>query len=558
MRTLRFEENHIHSTYSDGQHRLQELLEYNRTHNQLDLTFADHVDTKTRWFSRYVGDLRRLRRNYPAFRVRIGCEVKILDTTGDLNTTPQILREAEVVLGSVHFFTDIHRLDRQTLLQREFELTRRLATHPKVDILVHPFSMSQRFYDTDPPLHYIKTIFNLCVKHGIQFEYNAKHAMKNTRSFITRKLQDKRNWRHVSFGSDVHREVSEIGDAAFQLATPVTVLVTGAGAAVAQSIIKSLKLSKVPTRIVAVDHDPLAAGLYRADAAYQVPLVSQPGYIDRLIAICRREGVELLLVGTDIELSTISQNRHHLEVRTGAKVLVSPPGSIAIADDKWKTVQFLKRHRFSYPDSSLRGDVEAFINRHGFPVIIKPRTGARSIGFSVVHNQEDLRERLTSTESPIIQEYLPENDQEYTCAVFFHRGQSYGALTIRRWLRNGDTYKAIIEPNPIIESFVIAVGKHLKIHGPCNFQLRRSGKYLKIFEINCRFSGTTASQSFVGFNVVNALLQHFFFRRPLWKLSFAQAVMLRYWNELFVTADQVTRLRRTHYLRRPESDLNVF
>lgn len=556
MRTLTFEENHIHSTYSDGSRTLAELVAYNKTHDALDLTFADHVDKKTRWFGRYVQKLRQLRRKERDFTIRIGCEVKILDD-GTLNTTPTILRQAEVVLGSVHFFNGIHTMDKQSLLQREFELTQRLAQHPDIDILAHPFSMSQRFYDIDPPRAYVEQILRLCIKNGVQFEYNAKHALANTRSVLAQFLRNPHNRKHISFGSDVHESASEIGDAAFHPASPVTVLVTGAGAGVGQSVIKAVKLSKVPTRIIAVDHDIMAAGLYRGDVAYDIPLARSRAFIDRLIAICKREGVELLLIGTDVELEAISRHQSRFE-RIGVHVVVSPLRAVSIADDKWRTVQFLKRNSFAYPDSCLPKDVQSFVKRHGFPVIVKPRVSARSIGFSVVHNEHELNEKLAAIEHPIIQEYLTKDDQEYTCGTMVYRGRGYGAITMKRWLRSGDTYKAVVERNPRMETYVAAVSKKLKVEGPCNLQLRRAGSKYKIFEINCRFSGTTATQSFLGFNVANILLQHLFFARKLRPLSFTPSVMMRYWNELFISREQVNEIRKQHRLRKPQSQLNVF
>jgi len=49
------------------------------------------------------------------------------------------------------------------------------------------------------------------------------------------------------------------------------VLITGAGALLGQGIIRALRNSDLNATIIAVDPDPLAAGLYWADAAYLVP-----------------------------------------------------------------------------------------------------------------------------------------------------------------------------------------------------------------------------------------------------------------------------------------------
>src|SRR3989344_2188979 len=102
---IKFEDNQIHSTFSDGQKTLEEIFEYNYYHDRLDITITDHVDKNTDWFDDYTKKIKELRKKYASFKAKIGCEVKILDD-GTLNTTAEILNKAEVVLGSVHHFKD--------------------------------------------------------------------------------------------------------------------------------------------------------------------------------------------------------------------------------------------------------------------------------------------------------------------------------------------------------------------------------------------------------------------------------------------------------------------
>lgn len=555
MRRILFQENHIHSTYSDGKNTLAEIFEYNNLHDRLDLAMSDHVDKNTNWFQEYTKKIKELRQKYPDFSVKIGCEVKIIDDSGKLNTTEDILNSAEIVLGSVHHFPGIKVMSPQELLAKEYELTKLLARNSKINILAHPFNMCARFYQLDPPIKYIKEIYQLCVKNGIKFEYSHKHTLKNIHTFVEQEVA-KGNINNFSFGSDVH-DLGEIGDSAFKLAGTINLLVTGVGAGVGQSIVKAIKLSKINTKIIATDNSPLAAGMYRADAAYLVPLARERGYIKKIIEICNKEKVDLILVGTDVELPTLAENKEKIESSTSAKLIISNPRVIKIADDKWKTVQFLKENGFPYPKSALEKDFDKFIKENGFPLIIKPKTGARSIGFYIIENENGLKNKIEKIDSPIMQEYLSTENDEHTCSSFFHQGKCYGVLTKKRWLRNGDTYKAILRKDLELENFIEKVGKKLNINGPCNFQLRKTKQGPKIFEINCRFSGTTGAASFVGFNVVNALLQKMFFNRDIKRLSFKESYMFRYWNEIFVEEKFFKSLKNKKFIKNPYSDLNI-
>jgi carbamoyl-phosphate synthase large subunit len=549
-----FQDNHIHSTYSDGTKTLDKIFEYNQYHDKLDLIIADHVDKNTDWFDKYDKEIKELRKRYKEFSVKIGCEVKIINETGELNTTDDILKKTEVVIGSVHFFEGIKQMSPRELLEKEFELTKLLASNKKIDILGHPFSMGQRFFDINPDYSYVQSVYKICLKNGIKFEYNKKTAPRNVRKFVLDEVANG-NLKNFSFGSDMHKDLSELGSSAFDIAPAVNILVTGAGAGVGQSIIKSAKLSSIKKKIIAVDNSQLSAGLYVADAAYLIPLKNDPNFIDRLIEICQKESVDLIFPGTDVELEMLAFHKKEIEAKTSAKLVISNLTSVKIADDKWKTFLFLKENKFPYPKSWLNTDIK--LEGLKFPVIVKPRMGARSIGVSLVKNKMELTSAINSTENPIIQEYLPQNDEEYTCGSFFYDNKNYGVIIAKRWLRNGDTYKAIFSHDRKLEKFISEVGKKLHIFGPCNFQLRKTRKGYIIFEINCRFSGTSGAASYLGFNVVNAIIQKMLFGRTIKQLSYKESYMFRYWNEIFSPKSEIDNLSNNDEIQCPVSEKNI-
>ncbi len=553
-----FEDNHIHSNYSDdAKCSLEEIFEYNNTHDKLNLVISDHVGKNTDWFDARADQIDRLRKEYADFLVKIGCEVKIVDENGELNTTDRILERTEVVLGSVHFFPDMRPMSPKEFLEREFALTKILAQNSRIDILAHPFSMSKRLFRLEPPVEYVQAVYDLCVKNNIKFEYSRRHALDTISNFVKQKIYEG-EINNFSFGSDMHDDCGEIGYSTFHIFDPINILVTGCGSAVAQGIIKSAKLSKVNSRIIGIDSSPLAAGLYRSDVACLVPRANEAGYTEAIIKICNQERVDLILVGTDIELPILSHNKEEIESKTAARLIISSTPVISITDDKWKTVNFLKENGFPYPKSYINKNGVDFNKNLGFPLVVKPRFGFRSIGFYIVKNNDELEKITPLVENPIFQEYLSSEDTEYTCSGFFYEKKCYGVMPVKAWRRHGDTYKAEIKRDVDLEKFVEAVGIKLGIDGPCNFQFLKTADGLKIFEINCRFSGTTGTVSFLGFNVVNLLLQHIFLGRELFRLCYREARMLRYWNEVFINESDYDNLRKNNYLANPGSSLSVF
>src|SRR5579862_3614707 len=142
--------------------------------------------------------------------------------------------------------------------------------------------------------------------------------------------------------------------------------VTGAGAVLGQGIIRAIRLGDLKAKIVAMDPSPDAVGFYWADERRQIPMAADPGFLDRVADVLRADKIDILLVGTDVELPKLAAARAQLESGTGAAVVVSDERVVAIANDKWLTVEFLREHGFPYPESCLPGDEERLLERVGF------------------------------------------------------------------------------------------------------------------------------------------------------------------------------------------------
>ncbi|KUN77869.1 NikS protein [Streptomyces bungoensis] len=77
------------------------------------------------------------------------------------------------------------------------------------------------------------------------------------------------------------------------------------------------------------------------------------------------------------------------------------PDSARVYRDKWEMKQAAVRAGIPVADHTLLGsaaDLEAFADRHGFPVVLKPRKGVLSIGVAVLRTREELRRRLREVE----------------------------------------------------------------------------------------------------------------------------------------------------------------
>lgn len=325
------------------------------------------------------------------------------------------------------------------------------------------------------------------------------------------------------------------------------IFVTGAGAVLGQGIIKSVRQSTLECTLVAADPNPLSSGLYWADAAYRLPFAHEPAFGPRIEELLDRERPDMVLVGTDVELSWFAAERERLEASFGTHVLVSDPRVVAIADDKLETARFFESVGLSPPASACAQDnvaVEALVEAVGFPLIVKPRIGARSVGVSLVRDRGELAYAREGRSGLVIQECVGDPDCEFTASVLVFDGKAQASIVMRRDLRDGNTYRAYTGDYPELNEQVRALGEALQPHGPANFQFRTDAQGVpRVFEINARFSGTTPLRAMVGFNEVEMCVRKLLHGTPIVQPPIRSGVILRHLDEMFVPQERIDAVR---------------
>lgn len=328
------------------------------------------------------------------------------------------------------------------------------------------------------------------------------------------------------------------------------VLVTGGGALLGQGIIRSLRMAFGRYEIIAVDPDPRAVGLYWADHAYLVPFANAPDYLSRIEELLAREHPAAVLIGTDVELAVFAIHRERLEKEYHTHIIVSAPEVVRIADDKWLTNRFLVKNKFPHPRSALPESVKDLLQVCDFPLVVKPRVGARSVGVAVVNSYAELEYALAHISKPIIQEYIATPNEEFTSGLLVFDGVR-AVVTMRRDLKDGNTVRAYFEPDTALDQTLARIAEALGAYGPINLQFRLDKGVPKIFEINARFSGTTPLRAYAGFNEVDALLGYLINNQEICVETRRAVTILRYWNEIIVEPEQIEALSKKEGLHGP-------
>ena len=244
--------------------------------------------------------------------------------------------------------------------------------------------------------------------------------------------------------------------------------------------------------VVATDASELGPAIYEADKYYIVPSITTPGYIDRILEICKNEQINGVLSLIDPELSLLAANKDRFET-IGTTVIGSSYELCEMALDKMQMFGWLKRHGYNCACSWMDKDEFFRAVNDGevsYPVFVKPYRGSASISISKVYDKETIDLLFDHEEDLMIQEFL--NGQEIGADVYIDliSGEVVSIFTKKKLkMRAGETDKAVSFKDSklyeLIEKFVLEAG----YKGQIDIDIFNvDGKYY-ISEVNPRFGG---------------------------------------------------------------------
>ena len=321
------------------------------------------------------------------------------------------------------------------------------------------------------------------------------------------------------------------------------ILVTGAGAVLGQGIIRLLQVSSFDKRIFTTDPDPRSTGHYLSDYALTVPVAKDPNYIARIEEIVQTHQIDFICVGTDVELPIFAKYKERFYSKFNCRVIVSSEDVVEIANDKFLTAEFLRNHGFPYPYSVMANNKAKLLEiseKLGFPLFAKPVDGARSKGLTKVDNLEELMALYSPDSKLVVQQYLPDDLGEFTTGCTVINGKCKAIVTLRRDLKDGNTYRAFVDQDTSkYDQTIKKIAEALKPDGPVNFQFRVVDDQPVVFEINGRYSGTTPLRHFFGYNEVEALLKYYLLDEEIVMPKLREGMVMRMWADLFVDKEQL-------------------
>ncbi len=274
----------------------------------------------------------------------------------------------------------------------------------------------------------------------------------------------------------------------------VNVLVTGCGGDIGQSIGKILKESALVNELHGCDISDKNAGKFIYSNFFIGVPYKDTNYLSNLERYIEAHKIDFIIPMAEPELRYFSDT-DNLKSIGRAKMLTASSEALIIGFDKLATANFLKENNLPFPETTL-------VSKEGspnFPVILKSRTGSGSAAVYKVDNIEDYNYIKSKHTGFIAQEFLEDNQGEYTCGVFRSKKGTIRTLIFKRELTGGYSGYGEIIKNEDINNLLRNLAVKINLEGSINVQLRLTKKGPVVFEINPRFSSTVLFRHMFGF-----------------------------------------------------------
>ena len=272
---------------------------------------------------------------------------------------------------------------------------------------------------------------------------------------------------------------------------PINILILSAGTR--NKIVQYFKKTLGENgKVIATDMSTIAPAIYEADKYYIVPRITEPGYIDIILDICKKENISGVLSLIDPELSLLAENEEKFK-NIGTTVIGSSYELCERALDKMQMFQWLRSHGYNcakrYVDKN-----EFFANvktgKANYPVFVKPVRGSASIAISKVFDNETVDLLFDHSDNLMIQEYLDGQEIGADCYIDLLSGELVSVFTKKKIvMRAGETDKSVSFKDEklfeLIKKFVNESGWRGQIDIDI-FEI--NGEY-HISEVNPRFGG---------------------------------------------------------------------
>lgn len=296
-------------------------------------------------------------------------------------------------------------------------------------------------------------------------------------------------------------------------------------------------------RVIATDMSANAPALYEADKYYLVPRITEPGYMELILDICRKERVDGVFSLIDPELSLLA--KHEEEFRAlGATVIGSSYELCERTLDKWQMFEWLLAHGYACAKSYI--DKEKFFRdvkagRISYPVFVKPVRGSASTAISKAEDRETVELLFSHSDDLLIQEYLKGQEIGADCYIDMISGELISVFSKKKLaMRAGETDKGVSFKDPRLFGLVERFVKESGFRGQIDIDIFDCGGTYYISEVNPRFGGGYPHAYEAGVNHMKYIVRNLEGRANDPQIGcYEEGIVMMKYNEIMIRRESV-------------------
>jgi carbamoyl-phosphate synthase large subunit len=282
------------------------------------------------------------------------------------------------------------------------------------------------------------------------------------------------------------------------------ILVTGAGGAAGVAVVRAL--DERGDRVIAVDADPLAAGLRLAQERSVIgPLTEPDRFVDELAAVVARHEVELVVCTVSEEMLVLAGR----EPEVGAAMWLPSRRTVVACVDNWRFWKIAEHAGIPAAPSAL-GDaaVDSISDSLAGPWIVKPRFRRGSLDLYPVDDPTEMAWACRRVVQPIVQTRV--RGREFTLDLLVDRGGRIAAA-VPRWrleTRGGISTKGETFCDHRVTDIAERIVAAYSLTGAANLRgFVTDDDEVVVIEVNPRFSGGLSLSLAAGADLVGEFVR---------------------------------------------------
>lgn len=291
-------------------------------------------------------------------------------------------------------------------------------------------------------------------------------------------------------------------------------------------------------KVVATDCSNLAPAVYEADAFYLVPRITTPGYMDKILEICKKEQIDGVFSLIDPELSMLAKERVRFE-EIGVTPIVSPYDLVETCFNKYKMYELFKDMNIPTAKCYITKDSFYAAKECGdisYPVFVKPVCGSASMHINKVSSDEELEGLFHMYDDLMIQEFM--DGTEYGADVYIDMiSGKVTSLFIKEKIkmRAGETDKSVSVKDDNLFKQIVEFVEKVGFRGMIDIDIFKIDDIYYFSEVNPRFGGGYPHAYESGINMAKQIMYNLKGKENVINIGdYKEGIVMMKYNEVMI------------------------